>query len=48
MHQYSLGEMLAATQAMTIYTTMRVIDSGRDYFIVNRDMINTMAVRHLI
>lgn len=39
--------MLAATQAMSIYTIMRVIDHGRDYFIMNREMINTMAVRQL-
>ena len=47
MHGYSRGEIIAATQAMSIYTIMRVIDLGRDYFITNREMINTMAVRHL-
>lgn len=47
MHQYSRGEMLAATQAMSVYTVMRMIDYGRDYFVMNRDMINTMAVRQL-
>ncbi|PNH34780.1 hypothetical protein VD0002_g988 [Verticillium dahliae] len=42
MHKFSLGELLAAMQAMVIYTIMRMIDFGPDYFTEHDGMIVTM------
>ncbi|SPN96538.1 uncharacterized protein DNG_00063 [Cephalotrichum gorgonifer] len=42
MHGYSRGEVLAAIQSIAVYTIMRVIESGRGYFIANRDLLKTM------
>ncbi|KAL6399262.1 hypothetical protein AUP68_17806 [Ilyonectria robusta] len=42
MHEFSRGEIVAAIQAMMIYTIMRLVDSGREYFVSNRDMFNDM------
>ena len=47
MHHFSVEDVLAAIQAMVIYTTMRLMHSGYAYFLANRDMIDTMQVRHL-
>lgn len=44
MHKFSLGELLAAMQAMVIYTIMRMIDFGPDYFTEHDGMIVTMQV----
>lgn len=44
MHEFSRGEIVAAIQAMMIYTIMRLVDSGREYFVSNRDMFNDMKV----
>ncbi|KAM0332484.1 hypothetical protein ACHAQA_002765 [Verticillium albo-atrum] len=42
MHNFSLGEMLAATQAMVLYTIMRLIESGPEFFITNEKMVKLM------
>lgn len=47
MHEFSRGEILAAIQAMMVYTIMRLVDSGREYFVSNRDMFNDMKVSPL-
>jgi hypothetical protein len=44
MQQFSRGEALEAIQAMSIYTIMRLTESGLDYFVANRDMLKTMQV----
>ncbi|KPM44072.1 hypothetical protein AK830_g2425 [Neonectria ditissima] len=40
--QFSRGECIAAIQAMVIYTMMRLMNSGYEYFITNREMVKTM------
>lgn len=47
MHEFSRGEIVAAIQAMMVYTIMRLVDSGREYFVSNRDMFNDMKVSPL-
>ena len=44
MGEYSRGELLTALQAMVIYTIMRLIESGRGFFLQNREMLQTMKV----
>ncbi|KAK0706179.1 hypothetical protein B0T26DRAFT_755704 [Lasiosphaeria miniovina] len=42
MHQFTPGETLAATQAMMLYTTMRLMVSGYEYFQANRGGLMTL------
>ena len=45
MYQYTAFETLAGIQAMTIYLMMRLIESGPDYFLENREFLKTLKVR---
>ena len=42
--QYSPGELLSAAHAVSLYTIMRLIGSGTEYFVSNRETLTTMAV----
>jgi hypothetical protein len=44
MPQLSPGETLASIQAMVMYTIMRLMHSGYQHFILNREMLRTMKV----
>jgi hypothetical protein len=41
----SFGDILVAIQALTIYTTMRLIVYGREYFSFDMSLLDTMGVR---
>ncbi len=44
MKDFSPGETLASIQSMMIYTIMKAVAFGLDYFVQNRDMLLTMKV----
>lgn len=45
MESLSLGEIFVALQAVAIYTTMRLIVYGREYFFSDASLLDTMSVR---
>lgn len=44
MNTLSFGEIFVAIQAVSIYTTMRLIVYGREYFFSDTSLLDTMSV----
>ncbi|CAK7230801.1 hypothetical protein SBRCBS47491_007709 [Sporothrix bragantina] len=43
LHSLSFGEIFASIQAVSIYTTMRLIVYGREYFFADMSLLDTMS-----